>query len=105
VWLSGKPLELGLAPPKGQGSWQTGGCICLVPGWCLSQQGWAPVVPHGAGARQVLIGGCSPRVRGSVIPGIAVVQEGLKSSGLGSGGLGIPAICGIISRLGSGADG
>jgi hypothetical protein len=30
--LSGKPVELGRAPPEGQGSWQAGGCSYLGPG-------------------------------------------------------------------------
>jgi hypothetical protein len=55
--LSGKPAELWPALHKERGSWQVGGCGCLTPGWCLSQQGGAPVVPHGAGARQGLMGG------------------------------------------------
>jgi hypothetical protein len=54
--LSGKPVELGPAPHREQVSWQAGGCGCLTPGWCLSQQDRAPVVPHGAGARQGLMG-------------------------------------------------
>jgi hypothetical protein len=55
--LSGKPVELGPAPHREWGPWQAGGCGCLTPGWCLSQQGGAPVVLHGAGARQGLMGG------------------------------------------------
>jgi hypothetical protein len=54
--LSGKPVELGSALPEGRGSWQAGGCSCLMPGWCLSQQGGAPVIPHEAGARRGLVG-------------------------------------------------
>jgi hypothetical protein len=54
--LSGKPVKLGPAPHREWGSWQAGGCGYLTPGWCLSQQGRAPVFPHGAGARQGLMG-------------------------------------------------
>jgi hypothetical protein len=49
-------VELGLAPPREWDSWQAGGCCCLIPGWCLSQQG-REVIPHRAGAGQVLMGG------------------------------------------------
>jgi hypothetical protein len=55
-WFSGKPVELGPAPPEGQGSWQAGGRACLMPSGCLSQWGRAPVIPHGSGARQGLRG-------------------------------------------------
>jgi hypothetical protein len=54
-WLSRKPEELVPALPEGQGSWQAIGCGCLTLGWCLSQQGGAPVIPHIAGAQQGLI--------------------------------------------------
>jgi hypothetical protein len=55
--LSGKPVELGSALHREWDSWQAGGCSCLTPGWCLSQQGRAPVIPHGAGTRQGLMDG------------------------------------------------
>jgi hypothetical protein len=75
--LSRKPVELGPALQREQGSWQAGGCGCLTPGWWLSQQGRAPVIPHGAGARQVLMGRWV-----LAIPGMAGAQQGLKGSGL-----------------------
>jgi hypothetical protein len=53
-WLSGKPVQLGQAQPKGRGSWQAGGCGCLMPSWCLSQRCGVPVFPHRAGACQGL---------------------------------------------------
>jgi hypothetical protein len=80
--LSGKPVELGPAPPKRPGSWQAGGCGCLSPGWCLSLWGRAPVVPRGAGAWQGLMGGESLSGGGLVIPRIAGAQQGLKAGGL-----------------------
>jgi hypothetical protein len=55
--LFGKPVELGPVPHREQDSWQAGGCGCLTPGWYLSHQGGAPVVPHIAEARQGLMGG------------------------------------------------
>jgi hypothetical protein len=61
LWLSGKTVELGPAPPEGRGSWQAGGCG-------LPQRGGPPVVPHGAGAQLGLMGGGSLRGRGPVIP-------------------------------------
>jgi hypothetical protein len=71
-WLSGKPVELGPALHRERDSWQAGGCSCLTPGWCLSQQGGAPVVPHRAGARRVLMGwvgsGCPTHGWGSARP-------------------------------------
>jgi hypothetical protein len=88
----------------GWGSWWAGGCGCLLPGWCLSRRGRAPVVPHGAGAQQSLMGGGSPRGRGSVVPHTSVAQQGLKGSKLGEGGAGIPASCGTGSGLGSCTD-
>jgi hypothetical protein len=83
--LSGKPAELGPALPEGWGSWWTGGCSCLMPGSCLSQQGGAPVIPHGSAAQHDLMGGGSPRGGGPVIPHIAGPQQGLKGGGLGDG--------------------
>jgi hypothetical protein len=64
----------------GWGSWWAGGCGCLLPGWCLSRRGRAPVVPHGAGAQHGLMG------RDLVIPHIAGAQQGLKGGGLGGWG-------------------
>jgi hypothetical protein len=54
--LSGNPIELGPSLHREWDSWKASGCGCLTPGWCLSQQGRAPVVPHGAGAEQDLMG-------------------------------------------------
>jgi hypothetical protein len=65
--LTGKPVELGLAPAEGRGSWRAGGCSCLTPGWRLSQQGKALLIPHGAGAQQGLRGG-EPEGWGSGCP-------------------------------------
>jgi hypothetical protein len=69
--LSEKPVQLGLALHREQGSWQAVRSSCLTPGWCLSQQGRAPVVSHRAGARQGLMGG---------------VGSGLPTRGWGSAG-------------------
>jgi hypothetical protein len=52
-------------------------------GWCLSQQGGAPVLPHRGGAQQGLMGVGSPRGRGLVVPHVAGAQQGLKGCGLG----------------------
>jgi hypothetical protein len=79
--LSGKPVQLDPALPRRRGSWQAGGCSCFTPGWYLSQQGRAPVISHGDGARQGPMG-----LMGSV------------------GGVGNLASCGTSSRLGSGPD-
>jgi hypothetical protein len=79
--LSGKPLELRSALHRGQGSWQAGGYGCLSPGWCLSQGSKAPVIPHGAGARQGLMGEV-----GSGHPTRGWGSAGLKGSGLGGKG-------------------
>jgi hypothetical protein len=65
--------------------------------------GGAPVITHGDGACQGLMGGGSPRGRGPVIPHVAGAQQGLKGGEL-RGGEGIPASCGTGSRLGSGVD-
>jgi hypothetical protein len=54
----------------------------ILAGWCLSQRGGAPVVPHGAGAQQGLMGGGSLRGGGPVSPCVAGAQQGLKGSGL-----------------------
>jgi hypothetical protein len=51
-WLSGKPVE---PASSAQGVGFLAGC--LASGCCLSQPGRAPVVPHGAGTRQGLMGG------------------------------------------------
>jgi hypothetical protein len=52
-----KALEMGSALPRGQGSLQAGASGCLSPGWFLSQQGRAPVVPQGGRDRQGLMSG------------------------------------------------
>jgi hypothetical protein len=88
--LSGKSVELGLAPPKERGFLVAGGCKCLVPGWCLSQQVGAPVFPHGAGVWQGLMGGGSLRDRGLVISLLAGAQQGLKGGRLRRGQGGYP---------------
>jgi hypothetical protein len=82
-WLSGKTLELGLALPDKRGSWWAGGFSCLLPGWCVSQWGGAPVIPQGAAAHLGLMGRGSLRGGGLVIPHVAGAQQGLNGGGLG----------------------
>jgi hypothetical protein len=65
-WLSGKPVELGLAPPRG---WFPGRRVPAA-------------VSHQAGPYW--------RGRGPVVPHVAGTHQGLKDSGLGWG-TGIPA--------------
>jgi hypothetical protein len=84
-WLSGKAVELGLALPQWQGSWQAGGCGCLVPGWCLSQRGGALVF-----YMELQPGRASWawETQGVVVrlSRVAGVQQGLKGGELGGGG-------------------
>jgi hypothetical protein len=54
-----------------------------APGWYLSQWGLAPVIPHGAGARQGLIVRGSLSGGGPVVACVAGAQQGLKGGGLG----------------------
>jgi hypothetical protein len=96
--LSGKPVELGSAPPEGQGSWWAGGCGCLSPrlvgrGSSPSTRSWSPAGPDGQGSLR----GGDP-----VVPCVAGAQQGLKGGGLGAGVL---ASCGTSSELGSSAAG
>jgi hypothetical protein len=116
--LSGKPVELGPAPPKGQGSWRAGGCSCLMPSLCLFQRGGAPVVSYGAGAWQGLRGQ-EAEGRRSGRPTQFGSQQELKGGGLEGQvswwvvgpagdwcqawpGAGIPVWCGSGTGLGSG---
>jgi hypothetical protein len=97
--LSGKPVELGSSLYREQGSWQAGGCGCLTPGWCLSQQDGAPVVPPGAGAGQGLMGGM-----GSGLPMYGRGSAGPEGQWVEGKGAGIAESCGTGCRLGSGTD-
>jgi hypothetical protein len=74
---------MGPAPPEGRSSWPASGCGCLMSGCCLSQQGRVPVVPHGPGAWQGLMGRGSPRGGGLVIPQVAGSQAGPEGWWLG----------------------